>query len=44
MFKFFLLAVCTDPLVPEATAGGPDISQGEENRAPRTEKRGLGKN
>lgn len=32
MFKFFILAVCIDPLVPEANIGGPDISQGEKYR------------
>lgn len=37
--QFFLLAVCLDPLVQEPNVGGPDISQGEENRTPRKEKK-----
>jgi hypothetical protein len=41
MFRFFILAVHSDPLVPEANVEGPDISQGEENRAPRREKKEL---
>ena len=37
--QFCILAVCLDPLVQEPNVGGPDISQGEENRTPRKEKK-----
>lgn len=37
--QFCILAVCPDALVQEPNVGGPDISQGEENRTPRKEKK-----
>lgn len=37
--QFFILAVRLDPLVPEPNVGGSDISQGEENRPAKKEKK-----